>query len=80
MNANNWDSVRHTRFCNAVYDAVKSVRPKARLGGPYSELTLTDRGDLEGKLIVTFTDLEAVRLRGRERNADETERNLNLAF
>jgi hypothetical protein len=31
----NWDSVRYTDFYNAVYDAVKSVRPDARLGGPY---------------------------------------------
>jgi hypothetical protein len=33
--ADNWDSVRYTNFYNAVYDAVKSVRPDARLGGPY---------------------------------------------
>lgn len=31
----NWDSVRYTDFYNAVYDAVKSVRPDAQLGGPY---------------------------------------------
>ncbi|MGD0223264.1 MAG: hypothetical protein ABSF71_13070 [Terriglobia bacterium] len=31
----NWDSVRFTDFYNAVYDAVKSVRPDAQLGGPY---------------------------------------------
>ena len=33
--ANNWDFVRFTNFYNAVYDAVKSVRPDAQLGGPY---------------------------------------------
>jgi hypothetical protein len=31
----NWDYVRYTDFYNAVYDAVKSVRPDALLGGPY---------------------------------------------
>jgi hypothetical protein len=31
----NWDEVRYTNFYNAVYDAVKSVRPDAQLGGPY---------------------------------------------
>ena len=33
--ADNWDSVRYTNFYNAVYDAVRSVRPDAQLGGPY---------------------------------------------
>jgi Glycosyl hydrolases family 39 len=33
--ANNWDAVRFTDFYNAVYDAIKSVRPDAKLGGPY---------------------------------------------
>lgn len=32
---NNWDYERYTNFYNAVYDAVKSVRPDALLGGPY---------------------------------------------
>ena len=31
----NWDCVRYTDFYNAVYDAIKSVRPDAQLGGPY---------------------------------------------
>ncbi|MGH7868175.1 MAG: hypothetical protein ACREP9_11285, partial [Candidatus Dormibacteraceae bacterium] len=31
----NWDYRRFTNFYNAVYDAVKSVRPDAQLGGPY---------------------------------------------
>jgi hypothetical protein len=30
-----WDYIRYTNFYNAVYDAVKSVRPDAQLGGPY---------------------------------------------
>jgi hypothetical protein len=33
--AHNWDYVRFTHFYNAVYDAIKSVRPDAQLGGPY---------------------------------------------
>lgn len=32
---NYWDYVRYTNFYNAVYDAVRSVRPDAKLGGPY---------------------------------------------
>jgi hypothetical protein len=32
---NNWDYVRFTNFYNAIYEAVKSVRPDALLGGPY---------------------------------------------
>ncbi|MCJ7728986.1 MAG: hypothetical protein MUO27_03785, partial [Sedimentisphaerales bacterium] len=31
----NWDYVRYTNLYNAVYDAVKSVRPDAKIGGPY---------------------------------------------
>ena len=31
----NWDYVRFTNFYNAVYDAVKSVRPDTQIGGPY---------------------------------------------
>jgi hypothetical protein len=38
---NNWDYVRYTTLYNAVYDAVKAVRPDAQLGGPY----LCIRGD-----------------------------------
>jgi hypothetical protein len=37
----NWDYVRYTTLYNAVYDAVKAVRPDAQLGGPY----LCIRGD-----------------------------------
>ena len=33
--ADNWDYARYTSFYNAVYDAVKSVRPEVQLGGPY---------------------------------------------
>ena len=32
---NNWDYTRYTTLYNAVYDAVKSVRPDAKIGGPY---------------------------------------------
>ena len=32
---NNWDYIRYTALYNTVYDAVKSARPDARLGGPY---------------------------------------------
>lgn len=32
---NNWDYVRFTKMYNAVYDAVKSVRPDTKIGGPY---------------------------------------------
>lgn len=41
-------------------------------------LTLSDTGDLEGKLAVTYTGLEAARLRMEERYADATERKLYL--
>ncbi len=34
-NQNRWDYVRYTTLYNAVYDAVKSVRSDAQLGGPY---------------------------------------------
>jgi hypothetical protein len=40
----------------------------------HANLTLSDTGDLEGKLTVTYTGLEAARLRMEERHADETER------
>jgi hypothetical protein len=39
-----------------------------------ASLKLWDTGDLEGKLTVTFTGLEAVRRRVDERNVDEVER------
>jgi hypothetical protein len=39
-----------------------------------ASLKLSDTGDLEGKLTVTFTGLEALRRRVDERNVDETER------
>lgn len=32
---NRWDYERYTALYNAVYDATKSVRPEALLGGPY---------------------------------------------
>ena len=33
--ANHWDAVGYTELYNQVYDAVKKVRPNARIGGPY---------------------------------------------
>jgi hypothetical protein len=32
---NNWDYKRYTTLYNAVYNAVKTVRPDAQVGGPY---------------------------------------------
>ncbi|MCL5970590.1 MAG: Ig-like domain-containing protein [Patescibacteria group bacterium] len=32
---NRWDYERYTRLYNLVYDAIKSVRPDANIGGPY---------------------------------------------
>jgi hypothetical protein len=43
-----------------------------------ANLTLSDTGDLEGKLTVTYTDLEAASHRREERHADDTERKLYL--
>ena len=40
----------------------------------HANLTLSGAGDLEGKLNVTYTGLEALRRRVDERNSDETER------
>ena len=34
-NFNRWDYERYTTLYNAVYDAIKRVRPDAQLGGPY---------------------------------------------
>jgi hypothetical protein len=39
-----------------------------------ADLKLSDEGDLEGKLKVTYTGLEAARRRSEERNEDATER------
>jgi hypothetical protein len=35
---NRWDYERYTRLYNLVYDAIKSVRPDAQVGGPYSSM------------------------------------------
>lgn len=43
-----------------------------------ANLKLSDRGDLEGELAVTFTGLQAHRLRVEERNTDEAERKTSL--
>lgn len=44
---NNWDYESYTRMYNRVYDALKSVRPDIRVGGPYLvvEGTGSERGD-----------------------------------
>ena len=34
-NLNRWDYERYTTLYNAVYDAIKNVRPDAQVGGPY---------------------------------------------
>jgi hypothetical protein len=39
-----------------------------------AELTLFNSGDLEGKLTISFTGLEAMQRREEERNEDETDR------
>ena len=44
----------------------------------HANLTLSDTGDLEGKLTVTYTDMEAARRRRGERHADDAERKLYL--
>jgi hypothetical protein len=44
----------------------------------HADLTLSETGDLRGKVTVTYTGLEALRLRRDERNADDTQRNRYL--
>jgi hypothetical protein len=53
---------------------VMTTTPEQARTVRHAELTLSDTGDLEGKLTVTYTGLESARLRVEERNADETER------
>jgi len=48
---NHWDYKRYTTFYNAVYDAVKAVRPDARIGGPYLG---ADPIDAEGEAIYSY--------------------------
>jgi Glycosyl hydrolases family 39 len=43
---NNWDYVNYTNLYNAVYDALKSVDPTIKVGGPY--LVLEGTGSLKG--------------------------------
>lgn len=45
--SNNWDYVAYTELYNKVYDALKSVNPKIKVGGPYLviEGTGSKRGD-----------------------------------
>jgi len=37
---NNWDVAGYTTLYNAVYDAVKAVRPDALVGGPYAPMDI----------------------------------------
>jgi hypothetical protein len=37
--ANHWDYVRYTRLYNLCYNAIKAVRPDAKVGGPYVKFT-----------------------------------------
>jgi hypothetical protein len=40
-----WDYERYTTLYNAVWDAVKSARPDAKLGGPYVRIKATTKAD-----------------------------------
>ena len=44
----------------------------------HANLNLTDTGSLEGKLTITYTEMEAASLRLEERHADDTERKVYL--
>ncbi len=48
---NRWDYERYTNLYNAVYDAVKAVRPDAKIGGPYLG---ADPINSEGKEIYSY--------------------------
>ena len=37
---NHWDYVNYTLMYNMIYDAIKSVRPDAKIGGPYVPLDI----------------------------------------
>ncbi len=43
--ANRWDFERYTSLYNAVYTAIKSVRPDAQVGGPYVTLDTYTKGN-----------------------------------
>jgi hypothetical protein len=43
---NDWDYEAYTDLYNAVYDAVKAVRPDAQLGGPYAPMDSWLDGDV----------------------------------
>src|SRR6185437_15026186 len=59
---------------------LKTMTPKSSASRTINkaELTLSDTGDLEGKLSVTFTGLKAMELRTDERNEDEADRKKTL--
>jgi hypothetical protein len=55
---------------------IQTVLPESSVSGTdrKASLKLSDTGELEGKLTLTFTGLEALRRRVEERNADEVDR------
>lgn len=59
--AGNWDYVAYTRMYNAVYDALKSVNPAIRVGGPY--------------LVIEGTGSRSLGLDGWETDEPITDRN-----
>lgn len=60
--ANTWDYQRYTRLYNLVYDAVKSVRPEALVGGPYLviEGTGSERGHWWSQTPVRVRNLQVI--------------------
>jgi len=49
--ANRWDYEGYTAMYNQVYDAIKSVRPNAKVGGPYNILMMEDPRYME---VITY--------------------------
>ncbi|NKQ52808.1 hypothetical protein HFP15_07925 [Amycolatopsis sp. K13G38] len=52
--ANTWDSAGFTDFYNQVYDAVKRVRPDARIGGPYVVFDTVGSGRIDPRVLEFF--------------------------
>jgi hypothetical protein len=52
----NWDYVRYTTLYNKVYDAVKAVNPRARIGGPYLSIEGTGSSDSDWWSAKPITD------------------------
>lgn len=51
---NNWDYARYTKLYNAVYDSVKSVRPDAKIGGPYYPFGNIDANDPKAWKVIDY--------------------------